>query len=156
MTEKLLQKLNEWQPRGSGRHSLMATIPEIGWSVNLVADQTDSLSCLVWELTLTRTNPAPDGLTLRSWAENIANRVTGLLEPLKLLEVDETRQEAILRSAAPTKKGASLTYYEVHLSGTHRAILRRFEGSHEYVGRYQRPYALTYEALAKLAGDITG
>jgi hypothetical protein len=82
--------------------------------------------------------------------------VTGLLEPLKLLEVDETQQEALLRSNTPTKKGEQLAYYEVHLFGTHRATVRRFQARHGESGREQVAYALTHEVLAKLAGDITG
>ncbi|MCS6864389.1 MAG: hypothetical protein RMJ56_17220 [Gemmataceae bacterium] len=155
MTEKLLQKLSEWHPTGTGRHSLITTIPETGWSVQLLVDKADSLSCLIWEMTLVRTDPAPAGITLRSWAEAIAQRVTGLLEPLKLLEVDETRHEAILRSQAPSPKGDQLAYYEVHLYGTHRATVSRFHASRNTSGRKQVPYALTHEVLAKLAGDIT-
>lgn len=56
LAEKLLPKLSEWQPAGSGRHSW--STDEAGWNVHLAADKADSLSCLVWELTLTRTGAA--------------------------------------------------------------------------------------------------
>src|SRR6516162_8025734 len=99
LTERLLPKLSEWRPAGAGRHSWSAAPPEDGWTVHLTADRADTLSCLVWELTLSRTGAAPEGLTLKGWAEGVAGRATGLLEPLKLLEVDEARNEALLRSA---------------------------------------------------------
>src|SRR5215212_2075731 len=103
LTESLLPKLSEWRPAGDGRHSLAVAIPEAGWTANLTADKADSLSCLVWELTLGRIGDAPEGLTLRAWAEGVAKRATGLLEPLRVLEVDHGRDEALLRSDSPTK-----------------------------------------------------
>src|SRR5580693_1603730 len=105
LAENLLPKLSDWRPPGDGRHSWAGAFPAAGWTVQLAADKTDTLSCLVWEFTLTRTAEAPQGLTLKAWAARLADHVTGLLEPLKLHEVDETRQDAILRSENPAKKG---------------------------------------------------
>jgi hypothetical protein len=124
--------------------------------VRVAADKVDTLSCLVWELTLTRTAAPPEGLTLRAWAAAVADRVTGLLEPLKVYEVDETRNEAVLRSEAPAKKGDALAYYEVRLTNLTTAVVRRFTGSKTESGRAQVAFAITHEALAKLAGDIAG
>ena len=156
LTESLLPKLSEWRPAGDGRHSLAVAIPEAGWTANLTADRADSLSCLVWELALARTGNAPAGLTLRAWAEGVAQRATGLLEPLKLLEVDDARGEALLRSDSPAKKGESVAYYEVRLFGTDRATVHRFTATRAESGREQVAFALTHEVLAKLAGDIAG
>lgn len=156
LTESLLPKLSEWKPAGAGRHSWIAAVPETGWTVHLTTDKADTLSCLVWELTLARTAPAPDGLTLRAWADGIAKRATGLLEPLKLLEVDADRGEALLRSEAPAKKGERVAYYEVRLFGLDRATVRRFAADRTASGREQIAFALTHEVLAKLAGDIAG
>jgi hypothetical protein len=110
----------------------------------------------VWELILTRTGDAPEGLTLKAWAADVADRVTGLLEPLKLVEVDDARGEALLRSEAPAQKGARVAYYEVRLFGPGRAVVRRFTASRTESGREQTAFALTHEVLAKLAGDIAG
>lgn len=156
LTESLLPKLSEWKPAGAGRHSWSAAIPDAGWTVHLSADKADTLSCLVWELTLARTGNTPDGLTLRAWAEGVAKRVTGLLEQLQVLEVDDACGEALLRSDSPAKKGERVAYYEVKLSGTNRATVRRFTASRVASGREQMSFALTHEVLAKLAGDIAG
>jgi hypothetical protein len=156
LTESLLPKLSEWRPAGAGRHSWSAAVPEAGWTVHLTADKADTLSCLVWELTLARTGELPEGLTLRAWAEGVAARATGLLEPLKLLEVDDERNEALLRSDAPAKKGERVAYYEVRLFGLNRAVVRRFAADRTASGREQVAFALTHEVLAKLAGDIAG
>jgi hypothetical protein len=156
LTESLLPKLSEWKPAGAGRHSWSAAVPEAGWAVHLSADKADTLSCLVWELTLARTGNTPEGFTLRAWAEGVAKRATGLLEPLRLLEVDDARGEALLRSDSPAKKGEWVAYYEVRLFGTDRATIRRFAASRTESGREQVAFALTHEVLAKLAGDIAG
>lgn len=155
-TESLLPKLSEWKPAGEGRHSLAVALPEVGWAVHLTADKTDSLSCLVWELTCARTDEAPAGFTLKGWAEGVAQRATGLLEPLRLLEVDDARGEALLRSDAPAKKGERLAYYEARLFAAGRATVRRFLASRTESGREQVAFALTHEVLAKLADDIVG
>lgn len=156
LTEKLLPKLSDWRPAGTGRHSVSVALPEAGWTITLSADKADTLSCLVWELTLARSGDAPKDLTLKSWAEGVATRVTGLLEPLRLLEVDDARGEALLRSDSPAKKGERVAYYEVRLLGTDRATVRRFAASRTESGRDQIAFALTHEVLAKLAGDIAG
>src|SRR5688572_8973339 len=96
LTESLLPKLSEWHPAGAGRHSLAVASPETGWTAHLTADKADSLSALVWELTLSRTGDVPEGLALKAWAERVAKRATGLLEPLRVLEVDDGRAEALL------------------------------------------------------------
>src|SRR6266540_2468632 len=96
----LLEKLSEWRPP-QGRQTL--NVPGGGaWAVALTADRSDVLGCLVWELALQRTAPAPSGATLQGWAERIADRVTGLLEPLKVHEVDAERNQALLRSDGPS------------------------------------------------------
>jgi hypothetical protein len=154
LNETLLRKLSEWRPAGAGRHSL--THAAGGWSVALTADKADSLSCLVWELTQARTDPAPEGLTLQSWAAAVAARVTGLVEPLTVHEIDAARGEAVLRSTSPSPRADALAYYEVRLHGTDTAEVRRFHGSRAKPGREQVAFALTHEVLAKLAGDIAG
>src|SRR4051794_10149352 len=112
LTESLLPKLSDWLPAGAGRHSWSESFPAEGWTVAITADKADSLSCLVWELTLARTADASAGLALKSWAAAIAQRVSGLMEPLAVYEVDQTRNEAVLRSEEPSRKGEALAYYE--------------------------------------------
>ncbi|HVL11748.1 MAG TPA: hypothetical protein VM529_04245 [Gemmata sp.] len=156
LTESLLPRLSDWRPAGAGRHSWAESFPAEGWLVQLSADKADSLSCLLWELTLTRLGEPPAGLTLKDWAAGVAGRVGGLMEPLAVHEVDDTRAEAILRSTAPARKGEALAYYEVRLSGLSTAVVRRFAAGRTEPGRSQVSYALTHEALAKLAGDVAG
>lgn len=157
LAETLQPKLSEWRPAGDGRHSWAETFPAHGWAVRLAADRADSVGCLVWELSLSRTAEPPAGLTLAAWAAGIADRVGGLMEDLKVIEVDTTRNEALLRSDEPTARGNDRLYYEVHLTGLTRATVHRFKGSRAAVSRREQvPFALTHEVIAKLAGDIAG
>ena len=77
------------------------------------------------------TDPAPhrprrhlDDLETR--AEQVCQRVTGLLEPLRLVEVDAPRQSALLRSEQPGQRGDERFYYEVLLDGDGGATVRRY------------------------------
>ena len=153
LNETLLRKLSEWHPSGTGRHGL-ATSDDC-WTAAVTADRCDSMGCLIWEFTLSRKGPAPAGLTLRSWAERTARRVNALLEQLKVVEVDEGRNEAQLRSQEPSQRGEQIFYYEVVLRGTAAAILRRYQASPAPAShREQVSFTLTHEALAKLASDL--
>jgi hypothetical protein len=156
LAETLLPKLSDWRPAGNGRHSWSESFADAGWSVRVTADKADSLSCLVWELSLDRTGDAPEGLTLKAWAAAVASRVGGLMEDLKVLEIDESRGEAVLRSESPAKKGEAVAYYEVKLAGVSSAVVRRFTAVRGAGGRAQVAFALTHEVIARLAGDVAG
>jgi hypothetical protein len=150
----LLEKLADWHPPG-GRHTLNVPDKGTGWSVALTADRSDVLGCLVWELTVRRSGEPLAGQTLRSWAERTAGRVVGLLEPLKVHEIDAERNQGLLRSAAPAQRGEQLFYYEVLLAGCSSATVRRYQASHDGSPREQTAFALTHEALAKFVADLT-
>lgn len=154
LTESLLRNLSENTERG--RHTLAVRLPDAGWGVQVVAERADALASLVSELILTRTGDAPAGASLKDWAATIASRATGLLEPLKVHEIDDSRDEAVLRSAAPAKKGDALAYYEVRLNGLTSAVVRRYTASKTASGRTQVAFPVTHEAIAKLADDIAG
>lgn len=154
LDEKVLQRVAEWRPP-AGRQTLHLPDAGSGWSLALTADRNDELGSLAWELTLRRSAPQA-GLTLADWAHRVAGRVTGLLEPLKVVEIDPQRQEALVRSTGPTQRGDRLFYYEVLLKGTREAEVRRFRASSQPGERREQvAFALTHEALAKLVADVT-
>ncbi|MCZ2344174.1 MAG: hypothetical protein LC104_20620 [Bacteroidales bacterium] len=157
LAEILQPKLADWRPTGHGRQCWSESFAEAGWTVTLTTDQTDTLSCLVWELSLTRIDPSPcPGQNVRSWAERMAAQVSGLMEPLTLIEADTTQDRAILRSVTPAHKGDHLFYYEVSLTGTTQATLRRYR-IHTDGNSRREPiaFALTHEALAQVADGMT-
>jgi hypothetical protein len=151
----LLQRLAEWRPSGGGRQTLNLPDEGSGWRVALTADRCDDLGCLLWELQLTRTGSAPEGATLRAWADRVAGRVAGLLEALQVIEVDDTRAEALVRSNEPRRRGETVSYYEILLRGTREALVRRYQAAAQAGRRDQVPFALTHEVLAQFAADLT-
>ncbi len=154
--EKILEALTAWQPQGDGPHSHSITLDAPGAAIGITADRADVLSCELRELTAT-TGPSractPAELTER--AVTTAGRVTGLLEPLKIYEVDATAGQALLRSATPTQRGDRLFYYELILTGHHAANLKRYSSGKPKTSRENVPYVLTHETIAKLGDDLT-
>jgi len=145
----LLERLSEWQP-GAGRQDLHVSAE--GWAVTVTADRSDMLGCLVWELNLRRDGTA--GVDLQKWAAAASERVSGLMEPLKIVEIDTTRSEAQLRSETPLERKDKRFYYELLLRGNATALLRRYQTVNGHGKREQLAYALTHEVLAKLASDV--
>src|SRR5262249_15622766 len=113
LDDLLLQRLAEWRPDTTPA-VLQVADPAAGWAAALEAEAVDGVGCRLRELALTRSAPwAGDGLKDR--AAKVAATVTGLLEPLALVEVDAPRGVAQLRSAAPRRKGDTLSYHELTL-----------------------------------------
>ena len=156
LSENLLRKLGEQRPTSPGRQTLTHQDEASGWTVVLTTEQADALSSRLWEATLQPTAPvALDATALRQKAEAIASRVSGLMEPLRLVECDATRLEAILRSDEPTVRGGKRGHYELHLDRQRRATLRRFQAECEPAAkREQVPFALTHEVLGHFMDDL--
>jgi hypothetical protein len=152
LEETLLQNLAEWR-FDNGRQTLTVAHPESGWTTAVLADCGDRVGCRVWELNLTRPESAPSA-DLKTRAERLAGRATGLMEPLRLIEVDAQGDTALLRSAAPQKRGDDLFYYEVLLRSAGAGV-RRYQASTTSGTRQQIAFPLTHEALAKLGADLT-
>jgi len=151
--EAVLGKLVDWRPP-EGRQSLTITDETGGWATTLTVDRAEQLGCLVWELALRK--GAPVALPLNKWAERITKRATGLLESLKVVEIDDARGEALLRSESASPRDEQVSYYEVLLANAGQASLRRYIAPRVGPGkRVQTAYALTHEAIAKLAFDLT-
>lgn len=153
--DTLVNNLGDWRPAGAGPHSFGHALPT-GWTVTATADAADTVGCRLSELGVGRQAKPATAAELTNWAVRTAERVTGLLEPLKLIEVDATRSEAVLRSETPAAKGDDVQYYEVLLQGTHAATLNRYQAPRTGPGKRRSvPFALTHEAIAKVVGDLT-
>ena len=157
LAETVLQKIANWRPAGDKRHALLIPDGGSGWAIELQADRCDELGCRVWEVTLRRTRKTEvQSLTLQAWADRAAKRVTGLLEGLRVVEVDPGRNEALLRSDTPTSREQRVSYFEILLRGTKSATLRRFRAYQESGHRREQvSFPLTHEALAKVVTDLT-
>ena len=157
LDETLLAKLTDWKP-APGRQVLTLPDEGSGWSGTLAVECADQVGCQVWELRFRRAVPCAGGNVpaLKAWAGRIAQRTTGLIEALKVLEVDGARDQALLRSDTPSRRGEDVFYYEVELHGIGSVDLRRFRGGRAGEDRREQvSFPLAHETLAKLAADLT-
>jgi hypothetical protein len=150
IAENLLRKLAEWRP-DTNQQTLEIAQADASWRVRVQADHVDVIGVRLQALSLTREGAPRSERSLAERAGELAGRVTGLLEPLRVLEVGETAQ---LRSATPTRRGEEVAYYEVLLQDS-GATLHRYQGSLQRAGRQAVPFTLTHEALGKLVDDLT-
>jgi len=91
---------------------------------------------------------------LRAWGERLAARLTYLMEPLVVLEVDAQAGEADLRSQAPTPRGELRSFYEVRLRREGSLKLRRVAFDVASRRRMAVPCQMTVEVLERLADDL--
>jgi hypothetical protein len=151
----LLERLVNWHPPRDSRQTLAVADEGAGWTASITADRHDDLGSAIWEMTLRRrralTRSTDD---LKNWAHRAAVRVTGLLEPLQVVEVDTLRDEALLRSSQPRKRGMGLYYYEALFKGVNEVYVRRYQGRREGGRREQVAFTLTHETLAQFAADL--
>ena len=76
------------------------------WTAFLHFDKNDSLSCALNEFSLEKSTAMSEDLD--AWAERIAASATGLLEPLRLIEIDRHLGNALLRSDARASRTGGL------------------------------------------------
>lgn len=151
----LHQKLSEWRPHNAPETLTVADDAGV-WSVDVRAAAVDIVGARLWDVTFRRANTTLDAAALKTWAEKIAARATGLLEPLRVLEIDEQQHAALLRSDKPGQRGDAVQYYEVRLSADGTATVQRFQAAQQPKARRQQiEFTLTHDALAKLAADVT-
>jgi len=149
----LLEKLAKWRP-DSDRETLDVGDAAGGWSAAVTAECVEVVGCRLWEVALRRPAGTPP-VDVQARAEQVCQRVTGLLEPLSLVEVDRVRNVAQLRSEQPGQRGDERFYYEVLLEGDGSSVVRRYQAPHPNdPRRRQVPFTLTHEVLAKLVRDL--
>src|SRR3974390_3390708 len=88
------------------------------WAITLLADKADTLSCALKELALDRAAPIREELD--QWAQRVAATATGLMEPLRVIEIDRPLGKALLRSETPSERDGKAFYYELVLERSTR------------------------------------
>lgn len=156
LTAKLLAKLTEWTVAGAGPHSTACTFTDPAWTVSLTADRVDSLAAVFTRIEAIRELPVPDDIVAEeAHARQVAARVSGLQEPLALIEFDRGQHTALLRSTKPTVRDHVLFYYEVKLHGRNRVTVERLQANRTGpANRQPVPFALTHEVAAQFINDL--
>lgn len=117
----------------------------------------DSMSCSFSELQLfvpALQQAAFD--VLRNWADNLAQRITYLLEQIGPLEYDPAAGQVLIRSVRPDSLPDGSQYYEVVLSSQSGGnfSLRRYRSTKGQPGRAPVDITVTHEVLYKLVDDL--
>ncbi|WP_437229441.1 hypothetical protein SH661x_001441 [Planctomicrobium sp. SH661] len=128
-----------------------------GVTVRLELTVVDSMSCAFSELVLFV--PQLQTATfaeLEQWANDLAQRVTYLLEKIGPLELDPAQGQILIRSTPPTVRPHGTEYYEVLLtsSGNGSFTLRRFQSIAGQPGRTPADVQVTHEVLFRLIDDL--
>jgi hypothetical protein len=89
---------------------------------------------------------------LKKIGEDLSRRVTYLLEPIAIIEIDAEGVTVQLRSAPPSQEDGVTSYYELTISEG-GLDLSRYE-SRSGQPRHAVPAKFTHEALRRLAKDI--
>ena len=91
---------------------------------------------------------------LNAWGERLAARVTYLMEPLMVLEIDAGGGEVQIRSQAPTARGDQRGFYEVRLFSSGTLRMERFAFDEATRQRQRTTCQITREVVERLADDI--
>jgi hypothetical protein len=122
-------------------------------TLNLTALDTVGLGFTSLEFgTTSRTEWSSEAL--KSWGDRLASRVTYLMEPIKVLEIDAGGGEVQLRSQSPTPRAEQRGYYEMRLFRNGSLRMERFIFDDATRQRRATPCQLTIEVLERLADDI--
>jgi len=91
---------------------------------------------------------------LKEWGDRLSSRLTYLMEPLKVLEIDAAGGEVQIRSQTLTPRAEQRGYYEVRLFRQGILRMERFVLDEATRQRRPTPCQLTREVLERLADDI--
>ena len=91
---------------------------------------------------------------LSAWAQRIATRLTYLMEPLVLLEIDSIGGEVELRSQSLTRRGDLLSYYQIRLNRLGDLHFTRVVFDADSRRRVPGVCRFTLEALERLVDDL--
>lgn len=123
--------------------------------VTLRCDLTsaEKVGCTLTQIDLVEErHPAISMDDLVHWAEWICGRVTYLLEPLRVIEMDKQAGIALIRSGKPKTRRGEISYYELVADRHHHAWLRRYQAKARVRGSV--PFPLTHEQLEVLIDDL--
>ena len=154
LSSQITQRLDQLigQPSPDTPHSLIMDTPQGQLTCELLA--VDGLACQFLYLTLgTDQLAAACTDTLKQLGEQLAEKLTYLLEPINSLEFDEEGVVLQMRSNPPRRDELGVEFYELLARRTglrlSRCRKRNSDGQREII-----PATVTHEVLGRLAADL--
>jgi hypothetical protein len=122
-------------------------------TLQITALDTVGLACTALEF-VTTSRSEWSSEALKDWGGRLAGRVTYLMEPLKVVEIDAQGGEVQIRSQSPTPRAQQRGYYEIRLFRQGSLRMERFALDEATRQRRPTPCQFTREVLERLADDI--
>ena len=145
------------QLAASGTGPTTVTVSDAVVSVDVELTAVELLGCQVARVLVSAPSigSAPVS-TLQLWSDELAKRITYLLESLSPLETDEEAGQLLMRSTSPQQLPAGRQYYECVLAGVANGTVsfRRFEATKGQAGRTPVDMILTRDVLGRLVADL--
>jgi hypothetical protein len=159
ISESLHQLVEERIPFRDRIEPVLAS--EQGVTVRCDLTQAESVGCMLTHIDLVDERKRSLSMDeLVHWAEWICGRVTYLLEPLQIIEVDRRNGIAMIRSKMPrrpserSKSADRITYFEMLADRHHHASLRRYQFQRPTRQRGAVPFSLTHDQMDVLVEDL--
>lgn len=147
LDEKLRQAARDG--RRVGRATIEATTPTTRSTI--VVEDADRLGVLAGSVSVQRTNRVGGAVARK--AESLVRRITYLQEPLAVIEAEDRRGRAIVRSASPRPASGAREYNEAVIDEGNSITIRRFRAE-SGSRRRQVGSNLSRETLGRLADDL--
>lgn len=154
LQETIQNELTQIGDFGSGQPPQLLSFDVAGGRIECELLALDRLACAFSRLDFETPKLAEASTAdLRRIGKTLADRLTYLLEPLALVEIDPDQGAAQLRSSPPQKENRRSTYYELLAIRGGRLSLMRYE---KPAGepRRQVPANVTREVFQRLAADL--
>ena len=145
------------QLAASGSGPTTVSVSEGGVSVDVELSAVESLGCQVARVLVSAPSLGSAAVsTLQKWSDELAKRITYLLESLAPLETDEEAGQLLMRSASPQQLPAGRQYYECVLAGVANGTVsfQRYEATKGQAGRSPVDMVLTRDVLGRLVFDL--
>ena len=151
LKQSLQIELNQLSVQG-GRGTFSVSV--VPGTLECEIEHLDQVGCAFQHLTLhsDRLAAAPVD-QLKDLAQDLAGRVTYLLEPIGLFEIDSESCVVQLRSVPPSRHGHDASYFEVLAQKGGSVNLKRYEKKPK-LPRQQVVAEVTREVLYKLSDDL--
>ena len=91
---------------------------------------------------------------MKAVSDDLVSRMTYLLEPLGVLELDEESASIQLRSVPPSKEDGTIRYYELVVQRGGSIKLERYERPKDSHDRVTIPAEVTRDVFQRLASDM--
>jgi len=98
----------------------------------------------------------PDMQATQAKAEQLCQRLSYLEDELRLVELDDVREAAVLRSVEPERQAQYIDYYEVEVQRQGQTQIQRIRYNRHKNDKENLDFILSERLLERLGKDLQG